>query len=66
MKIILDLNQYQKQTYERIIQPLLRENDCHPSSTQHLTSWEFIAKSKPKEIKGSNGKTQTRKILFTH
>ena len=48
MKIILNLNQHVKQTYERIIQPLLRENDCHPSSTQHLTSWEFIiAKSKP-------------------
>ena len=47
MKIILELNQYVKQTCEKIIQPLLRENDCKDIKI-NTTSWEFIiAKSKP-------------------
>ena len=47
MKIILELNQYVKQTCEKVIQPLLRENGCKDLKID-TTSWQFIiAKSKP-------------------
>ena len=47
MKIILDLNQYVKQTCEKVVQPLLKENDCKDIKID-TTSWQFIiAKSQP-------------------
>ena len=47
MKIILELNQYVKQTCEKVIQPLLKENGCKDLKID-TTSWQFIiAKSQP-------------------
>ena len=47
MKIILELNQYVKQICEKIIHPLLRDNDCK-NQNMNTTSWQFnIANSPP-------------------
>ena len=47
--MILELNQYVKQTCEKVIQPLLRENGCKDLKI-NTTSWQFIiAKSQPEK-----------------
>lgn len=47
--MILELNQYVKNTTEKVIQPLLRENGCGDLKI-NTTSWPFTnAKSKPEK-----------------
>ena len=46
MKIILELNQYVKQTCEKIIHPLLRDNGCKDPKI-NTTSWQFIIANSP-------------------
>ena len=41
MKIILDLNQYVKQTCEKVVQPLLLQNDCKDIKID-TSSWVFV------------------------
>ena len=46
MKVILELNQYVKQICEKIIHPLLRENDCK-NQNMNTTSWQFHMTNSP-------------------
>ena len=51
MKIILDLNQYVKQTCENVVQPLLLQNDCKDMKID-TSSWVFEkCSSKPSKKK---------------
>ena len=51
MKIILDLNQYVKQTCEKVVQPLLLQNDCKDIKID-TSSWVFVkCSSKPSKKK---------------
>ena len=51
MKIILDLNQYVKQTVQKVVQPLLLQNDCKDYKID-TSSWVFVKCSpKPSEKK---------------
>ena len=51
MKIILDLNQYVKQTCENVVQPLLLQNDCKDNKIDTST-WVFVkCSSKPSKKK---------------
>ena len=46
MKIILNLNQYVKQTCEKTIYPLRRDNDCKDTK-MNTTRWEFVTEDPP-------------------
>ena len=62
MKVILELNQYVKQICEKIIHPLLRENDCK-NQNMNTTSWQFNMANSPPKLKSEKKGTDYRNSI---